>query len=225
MPVYSGKIAIGYIWMKFKSHNSFFEAFKGFLVPDPTGVVLYFSVSVVLLGLLNSKALWHWLNGSLVVSDSGAALPVTYTPTIDRLWAFVSESQLLQVLFWVVVGIVAYTLVWFVWNVINNLRNDIVASDYVHPSSYTRLNYWRSVLASKVIFVVSIIVLLVYLVLFFKLFSVIANLSLSAVDNFRLINSLVLLISSPLAGTFLIYFLVILGRVAKNSWESIYKGL
>ncbi|PJE65628.1 hypothetical protein COU91_00625 [Candidatus Saccharibacteria bacterium CG10_big_fil_rev_8_21_14_0_10_47_8] len=211
--------------MKLKSHSNPVEAFKSFFVPDLTGAVLYFFGSLVLLGLFNSKALWHWLTGSFVMSGSGSALPATYTSAIDSFWVFISQSRLLQILFWVFVGIVAYTFVWFIWNVINNLRNDVVAGDYVHPRSYTRISYWRSVLESKVIFTVSVIALLIYFVLFFKLFSVIANLSLSAIENFRLINSLVLLVSSMLAGTFLLYFLVILVRVAKNSWQSIYKGL
>ncbi len=211
--------------MKLKTHSNTFEVIKNFFVPDPTGAVIYFFISAILLGILNFKTFWHLLNGSLAVSSGGAALPSAYSSALNNFWGYVTQSRLLQILFWVFVGIIAYTLVWFVWNVINNLRNDVVAGDYVHPRSYTRASYWKSVLENKVIFAVSAIALVIYCLLLFKLFSVISSLFLSAIENFRLVNSLTLIVSSMLAGAFLLYFLVILGRITKNSWLSIYRGL
>jgi hypothetical protein len=211
--------------MKLKAHSNTFEVIKNFFIPNPTGAVIYLFISAILLGALNFKTFWHLLNGSLVVSSGGAALPSAYNSAFNNFWVYITQSRLLQILFWVFIGIVAYTLVWFIWNIINNLRNDVVAGDYVHPRSYTRASYWKSVLENKVIFAVSAIALVIYCLLLFKLFSVISSLFLSAIENFRLVNSLTLIVSSMLAGAFLLYFLVILGRITKNSWLSIYRGL
>lgn len=211
--------------MKLKTHTNTFEVFKNFFIPDPTGVVLYCFSSLVLLGVFNFKALWGFLNGNLVVAGDTVTLPSAYNSAFGNFWVFITQSRLLQVLFWVFIGTVAYTAVWFVWNVINNLRNDVVAGDYVHPRSYTRVSYWKSVLEGKVIFGLSAVASTIYCVIFLKLFSVLSSLFLSAIENFRPVSSLILIVSSTLAGAFLLYLLVILGRITKNSWQSIYRGL
>lgn len=211
--------------LEIKSHNSSpTQAFRSLLVPSLTEALLYLFISMLLLALLKAQAIWHWVTGNLATSSS-SSIPAAHPSAIHSFWTFISQGRLPQILFWITVGIVVYSLIWFAWNIINNVRNDIVAADYVHPRSYNRKGYWESVLARKAVFVISVIVLFSYAVVVFKLFLVMADLSYAAIESSTLLNSLTLVASSALVGALSIYFLVVLGRLVGNSWQAIYKDL
>lgn len=208
-----------------KSHNtSSKDAIKSLLIPTLVEAFFYLFVSVLLLALLKVETIWKSVKDSLSSTTMSREVVTNNIPA-HSFWQSVSDSRLPQILFWVAVGLLMYGLVWFVWNLSNNVRNDIVADDYVHPRTYNRRRYWQSLIVRKAFFAVSIIVLIIYVIVFFNMFSVMADLCHTAIKEFEPKSSLGVLISSPLVGGLLIHFLVVLGRITLNAWRTIYIDL
>src|SRR3989304_6589736 len=138
-----------------QSHNSSpWPIVKQLLVPSLPKVLLEVLAAVLLLALLNGRGIWNSVNsGSLVAShrDVGDIISENALSVYNFIDSFAS-GRLLQAAFWIFVGCTAYILIWLVGNILYNIRNDVVAGDYVHPRTYNRLVYWESILARKFLF-------------------------------------------------------------------------
>ena len=196
---------------------------REFVVPSPLQAVVYLLVGMLLLILIKARAIWETVGGSILLERD--ASPAINTPASDNIWGQISSSPLPQILFWGAVGMVMYAVVWFGWNIITNLRNDLAADEFVHPKNYDRSKYWRTVLARKAFFAASAVLLAVYIFALFKFLPVIADASYADVASFSLPSSVMGLTLYFLVIGALIHFFVLLVRIVANSWRSIYKDL
>src|SRR3972149_7751639 len=151
---------------------------RKFIVPSVAGVVLYLLVAGLLLILFNAQDIWESLGLSSLSDDSAATL--TNLPSVSGFWDSVFNRRIPQIVFWGVIGMVMYAVVWFAWNVLTNLHNDLAADKFVHPRNYDRGKYWITVWGRKSFFAVSASILVIYIFAFFRLLSLVGDLSYAA---------------------------------------------
>jgi hypothetical protein len=174
-----------------QSHNSIGATDKRFLLPGGWQILLYALISVLLLIAFNLKAAWHYLNNSVLKPEGGLDNILAHqAPGVHKVLNSVSQSILLQFVFWLFVGCAIYIFIWFAKNIAINVLNDIVADNYVHPKSYNRALYWESVIARKIFFGLSVFLLFTYIVVAIKLLSLLANLCYDRVVSFNATQSL-----------------------------------
>jgi hypothetical protein len=210
-----------------ESHSSSVGATsKRFLLPSGTQLLLYALVGILLLIALNLKNAWDYLNHTVLQPQGGLDNIISEkAPAVHKFLNSLSQSIALQVVFWIFVGCVVYIIIWFIRNIATNILNDIVADKYVHPASYNRSMYWGSILARKVFFWISVIVLVFYLVTGTRLLVYLSNLAYRFTVNFNLVHSLWEFVQIIAATTGLIYVLILIVHVAVNSWRFMYKDL
>jgi hypothetical protein len=182
-------------------------------------------MSLLLLLMLNSQVIWHYFSGQDLAGQSLGEVIGQNVKGLQSLLSRISEGRVLQTLFWALVGIFMYISVWFIRNVVLNVRNDIVVDEYVHPRNYSRTSYWQSVISRKIFLAFSVIVLIGYLYSCIRLLPLLAKLCQSAVESFSWSPSVVELLGSWLVGAFLVYVLLLLGRVTAIFWRLIYLDL
>lgn len=208
------------------SYNSRVKpSLRRFVLPGPADIALYLFMSLVALLLLNANPIWHYFSSHNLAGQSLGQVIGQNAHGVQSFLAHVSQGRVLQVIFWALVGIFIYILVWFVRNILLNVRNDIVADEYIHPKGYSRSSYWHSVIGRKVFFGISLIVLIGYLYSLARLLPLLAKVCQDAVNNFSWSPSLVKLFGSWLAVAFLLYLLILLGRVSAIVWRLIYQDL
>jgi hypothetical protein len=199
---------------------------KQFLLPSGTQLFLYALTGILLLLVLNIKNAWHYLNSTVLESQGGLDKILSQkAPGVHSFLSYLSQSIILQVIFWILVGCIVYVIFWFVRNITTNLLNDIVADKYVHPTAYKRFAYWESILARKVFFAISVVVLILFLATSARVLMYLASLAYDSFAHFQLANSLLELLQIVASTTGLIYILVLIGHIVINSWRFIYKDL
>ena len=210
-----------------RSHSSDNTPFlRQFIVPSPVQILLYILSGLVILGAINSRAIWQYLNNdplgqqravSIFVENSGSQSGSGFLSSL-------AQGRLPQILLWTLIGIVIYSVIWFIKNLLNNVRNDIVADEYVHPKSYNRLGYWRSILVRKAFFAFNIAVLLGFFYAAARLLPLVSSLFYQSIHNFRLADISGVLVSSLIVA-FLMHILVVVIHTTVNSWRFIYADL
>src|SRR4051812_48340303 len=114
-----------------QSHNSsnFIGATnKQLLLPSGSQILLYFLVSILILIVLSINKTWDYLNQVVLVPQGGLdSIIAKNFPSVHKFLNYISQSILLQVVFWVTVGCAVYVLIWFAKNIFINIRNDMVA--------------------------------------------------------------------------------------------------
>jgi len=207
-----------------KSNNSDSkDLVRQFIVPSPLQAVIYLLVSMLLLVLIKARAIWEALGGSILIEQSSGA--AANTPASTNIWGQISNSPIPQIVFWGAIGMIMYAVVWFAWNIITNLRNDMAADEFVHPKNYDRSKYWKTVLARKGFFAASVLLIAIYLYALAKFLPVIADASYSDIASFSFPSSVIGLVLYFLVIGALIHLFVLLIRVMANAWRSIYKDL
>lgn len=199
---------------------------KQFLLPSGSQLVLYVLISCLLLVILNLKNAWGYLNHTVLTPQGGLdSILAEKAPGIHKILTSLSQSILLQVVFWVFVGCTVYVIIWFIRNITINLLNDFVADKYVHPESYKRTAYWGSILARKVFFWISAAVLVLYLIAGMRLLVYLSNLCARFIADFNGLHSAWQVLQVVASVTGLIYLLILIIHVAVNSWRLMYKDL
>jgi hypothetical protein len=206
--------------------NSSIDKDVTFFLPTVYQVILYFLVSCLLLIMLNLGKAWKYLNDTVLKPQGGLdSVIATNTPSLHKILNSISQSIILQVIFWVFVGCVVYVLIWFVKNITINILNDITADQYVHPKSYHRSSFWSSIIARRIFFWISVIILIVYLSVSMRFIAYLANICYDAVVKFSPLQSSLDILESALVVTGIIYILVVILHIAVNSWRLMYKDL
>jgi hypothetical protein len=209
-----------------ESHNSIGVTNKKFLLPGGWQIFLYTLISTLILIALNIKAAWKYLNDSVLTPEGGLdSIIANQSPGAHKFLNALSQSILLQFVFWLFVGCGVYIFIWFAKNIAINVLNDIVADKYVHPKSYNRAMYWESIIARKIFFGLSVFMLLTYLAASTKLLFLLANLCHDKVITFHASHSIPILALALLATTALVYALILLLHTVVNSWRLIYRDL
>lgn len=198
---------------------------KQFLQLSISRLLLYLVLSILLLAVLNAKHLWNYLIKNIFSGHGGLGHSIPQKSWIGHTLNTLSHSAILQVIFWVVVGCVVYTVLWFVRNIITNLMNDIAADRYIHPATYKSYLFWRSVMIRKIFSGASLIVLIIYIGIFISAVTDLANICYGLVTNFATMNDLLQLLGAVVLTVGLIYFLVLIARVTIFSWRMIYRDL
>jgi hypothetical protein len=211
---------------KIESNNSIGMTSRNVLVPSPSQFFLYFLISFLLLIALNIKNAWDYLNQIVLKPQGGLdSIIADKAPGVHNILTSLSQSILLQVIFWVFVGCVVYIIIWFVKNIAINLLNDITADQYIHPSSYKRGKFWGGIFARRIFFWINAAILVVYLAVSARMFVYLADLCYDSVTDFATVQSSLQIVGSLLAATSAIYICVLLVHVTMNSWQLMYKDL
>jgi hypothetical protein len=208
------------------SNNSIGMTSRNVLVPSGSQFLLYFLIGFLLLIILNIKRAWDYLNQVVLKPQGGLDNVIAdKSPGIHKLLTSLSQSILLQVVFWVFVGCVVYVIIWFVKNIAINLLNDITADQYVHPKAYKRTKFWGSIFARRTFFWISAGILVVYLAVGARMLVYLAELCYDAITDFAPASSILQIAGSLIAATSAIYICVLLVHIAMNSWQLMYKDL
>jgi hypothetical protein len=209
-----------------ESSNSIGATSRDFLLPGWSQFFLYFLISFLLLIALNIRKAWDYLNQTVLKPEGGLdSIVASKTPGVHKVINSLSQSILLQVVFWVFVGCVVYVIVWIIKNIAINLLNDITADLYVHPASYKRYKFWGSILARRIFFFLSAAMLVIFLTVGGKTLIYLASLSYNAVVYFTAAQSTIDIAESLIATTCLIYIGVLLVHIVMSSWRIMYKDL
>jgi hypothetical protein len=211
---------------KIESNNSIGMTSRNVLVPSPSQFFLYFLISFLLLIALNIKSAWDYLNQIVLKPQGGLdSIIADKAPGVHNILTSLSQSILLQVVFWVFVGCVVYVIIWFVKNIAINLLNDITADQYIHPSAYKRGKFWGGIFARRAFFWISAAILVVYLAVSARMFVYLAGLCYDSITDFAAVQSSLQIVGSLLAATSAIYICVLLVHITMNSWQLMYKDL
>jgi hypothetical protein len=209
-----------------ESSNSVGATSKNFLVPSGSQLLLYFLISFLLLIALNITKAWDYLNKTVLKPEGGLdSIITTNAPALHKVLSSLSQSIILQVVFWVFVGCIVYVVIWFIKNIAINLLNDITADQYIHPTTYKRYKFWGSIIGRRLFFWISASVLIIYLSVSIRLLVYLADFCYNAVVDFRALPSLLDIGGSLLAVTSLIYMGVLFVHVVMSSWQLMYKDL
>lgn len=211
-----------------RSYNSSVASELKSFLPTTPQLLLDLLLGFLLLAFFNIRGLWRWFstggigNGTQV--DIGGLIHDRAHWMTDTYNSF-TQGRGIQILIWIVIGCCIYLIFWFVSVLITNLRNDIVANEYVHPKTYKSSWFWGSVLQQKGFFLCMVILLVGYIYCSVKLLNYLANLSYHSVINFQLYPDLPILISSLLASAITVHVFFMVFQLTKNSWNYIYKDL
>ncbi len=198
---------------------------KSLFLPSRLHFFLYFLISLLSLTFINSQNIWRYFNSSVIQQTNLGDLISNNFPKLHNFLSKIPQARALQVAFWILIGTTLYIVFWFVRNVLNNLRNDLVASEYIHPKNFTSSGYWRPIIVRKAFFGLTSFVLLAFIYSGLKLSFALAGLCYAVIINFRLLHSLLEITLAVLAMTVLIHFFVVLCRVVIHSWQFIYVDL
>lgn len=198
---------------------------RQFFIPSLPQILLYMLISSLLLVLLSGPSIWKKFNENLQSNVTLGDVITGNAPFLQRVVDKLSHSRIPEIVFWLLVGCSIYIVIWFARNIINNIRNDVVADSYLHPVGYDRKMFWQSIFARKILLFSCMGLLLAYVIVGFKFLSVISKFFYSAIDGFSLSPSIVQIIGSVLAVAILIYLLILLFHLTVNLWRLVYRNL
>jgi len=211
-----------------QSYNSRLVAnLQQLFIPTLPQIFLDLVVAAVLLAVLSGRTLWDYFIGDTTILKS-SIITIINGQNTEGLYEFLDKlthGRWIQIAFWLFVGCVVYILVWFVGTILINIRNDILAAKFVHPPSYSRTNYWESIIGRKVLLICLVVVLLGYISVFLKVGLLLSTLGFLAVTDFKPLQSSAEIISSIVVAAIMLQIWWMLGRLTLNSWRLVYKDL
>jgi hypothetical protein len=213
--------------MEIQSHNSESASLvRQLFVPNPVKILLYLLTGFITLAVSNIVNFWTYFyatpDGQKQVIDIFGG-----GPGLQDQGGFFSttlQGRLGQIVVWGLIGIGIYIAIWFIKNIITNLRNDVVADEYVHPHSYSRTSYWRSIAVRKGMFILIGGVLLGYMFLCYQLLPILSNIFFTAITNIDTGSGLNTL-TTTVAVALMLHVLVVLIQLAIHSWRFISSDL
>lgn len=210
-----------------RSYNTRLTTVLGQLVPNGAQVFLDIIIALLLLAAFNVRGIWYFFTTGITADsqvDLGSLIDEK-TPALQTILDNLAHGRFIQILFWLFVGCIVYILIWLVGNFFTNIRNDIIADEYVHPRFYNRAGYWGSIFSRKIIFASITMVLAAFLYAGLKLTAALANLCYYALKDFEILVSSFELLGSLLAVATLVQIFFMLTKIAINCWQLIYKDL
>lgn len=199
------------------------ELVRRFIVPGWLQIVLYVLIASCLLLIFNAQDIWRSLGPTIVIDDTAAG---SYGPDASGgIWDRISTSPIPQAVFWGIIGAVMFSVIWFIWSTIANLRNDVTAASFVHPKHFDSLRFWRDILFRKGYFVFLISVFIAYIFVMFELLQVISDLTYSAIQSWAFPTSLIELIIHLAVISLLLHVFALLFLLTARAWQSIYRDL
>lgn len=195
------------------------------IFPSRHRVISELIIGTILLAFLNSRAIWSYLNSNHWLQSQQLDFGDILNAKIQHIYYYFSGlagGRFLQIVFWLIVGCLIYLLIWFMINIITDIRNDIVADSYVHPRFYNRAAYWQSIIFDRILLVSIVVVFLVYIFLFLKFLPKLAKLCYEALQSFSLPHSPLVIVACIIGLAVLLQALGLLSRLLINAWKYIY---
>jgi hypothetical protein len=125
-------------------------------------------------------------------------------------------------LFWVLIGCVAYSIVWGLQNVIAVSRKEAKEARYLRAGEPLPKSYWRSTMTTNLLLLTSAVSVAVYIILYFRFllpgFAKLFHHGLYSSSHYR---GLVDVLGAILASTLAIYVFMLLFRVLRYHWHTI----
>lgn len=205
-------------------NNRWSMSLRDFFLPNGTQISLYLLVSSLLLVLINAEAIWRKFSSYYLDQASFGDAFAQSTPTITDFINKLQGSRIPLFIFWAFVGCSVYIFIWFIINIISNIRNDIVADSYLQPKNSSRRLFWESVIARKILLFFCIVVLAAYTLVGLKFLVVVADFFYSAIDIFKYVSGAKILVS-VLIVSFLLYVFILLSHLTTNLWRLVYRSL
>ncbi len=197
---------------------------KQLLVPDRLQAGLYFVMGLILLVVFSAPALWESFKANAL---GGAEAQVwgsdAVTHQIQRFWERFGASRGLQITVWILAGAALYLIIWFLRNLVVNIKNDFIARGFVGAGAGR--GYWRSVLGLKIFFGLSLVVTIIYLIFGLRLMHLLSQQFYIAITELKLWPSPAELVWLMAASSFLLYVFAVLLHLVASSSRAIYKGL
>lgn len=196
---------------------------REFFVPSLAGSTLLLLLGAILLAAYNFSQIIHWvginyLNSTDTLHVNIGVLTHGFAKSFDSTFG----GRLGQIIVWSLVGALCYILIWFLKNILFSFENDIIVDHYLHPKNYSRAGYWGSALAGIIFFAAVTITLLAYT--FLCLMAVLPGASAlanSAINDFKIPDSLLYLIVAVLVPAMAIYIWTLLIKAVTHLWKSI----
>jgi hypothetical protein len=194
---------------------------RAFFVPSFAGGLLFLLLGAVLLFIYNLNQILSWVGNSYLESASRLSLSINvlnngFTSSFDTAFG----GRLGQIVVWSMVGALAYIGLWFLKNVLNSFENDVIVDHYLHPSNFSRTGYWGSAVAGKMFFAAFAIIFVAYTFLAIKVvLPSAAALSSSAINDFKLPDSILYLLLCVIIPAAALYFWVLLMKILSHLWK------
>lgn len=203
------------------------EGLKSLLIPTGPQILLNLVLATLILLALNSRAILHYFTRGINEKSQVELgdLIETRLPAVYDMFESFTQGRVVQFIFWLFIGCITYIFIWLVGNFITNIRNDIVADEYIHPTSYNRAGYWGSVVARKLLFVCTLFILSAYTYAGGKLIVLLAGLCYQSALEFQWLKTGSILLGSLLITALVLQVFSYLYRVVVNAWKVIYKDL
>lgn len=184
-------------------------------------------VAGLILTLINIRPIWHYFNDNVVATQQASLSTIMNNNDswLDRFLHQLAASRIPQILFWILMGCVVYLVIWLIRNATTNIRNDVVASNFVQPNASDKGDYWRPILLRKTFFAAILAVLAGFAFASYKLVKVFADLCSWAVSDFHPFHSISEITVAILAVALVLQILLVLIRITARSWWSINSGL
>lgn len=208
------------------SYNSRLSiSLREFFLPSVAQVSLYTLIGTLLLVLLSSGEIWKKISGDYF---DNAGFGEIFNHSVPSVTTFINKIQMGRLplaVFWGLIGCSIYIIIWFIINIINNVRNDIIADSYLQSTGLRRRLFWESVIARKILLSFCVVLVVAYIVVGLKFLPIVANFFYSAISSFRLPVSTLKIIISISIITFLIYLFILLSHLTVNLWRLVYRDL
>jgi hypothetical protein len=211
-----------------QSHNTGLSpALKELLLPGVAQSFIDLTLAGVLLMILKINALWAYFTTGVLAgtqTDIGEIINQK-AQGLHRFLDSISQGRFLQIVFWLFIGCIVYLLIWFTRSLFTNIRNDMIADEYVHPGGYNRAVYWESIIARKGFFACILIILIAFTIAGFKIAILLAQTSISDVESLGSAHSLFKMVSAVFITAVMIHIFNILARLLGRAWNLIYTDL
>jgi len=205
----------------YNSRQAAKEDLRHIFIPSGLEISLYLIVGSLVLLLLNARVLWDYFNNSSVGDENLRDLIAQSIPGVDTL-SRVAQGRVFLAFFWAIVGILIYSLYWFVKSIAVNFRNDIVVGEYfVHPENFSKKRYWISIASSNLFFAINCILFIAFIYAAVRLAIVLGKFCYTSFINFTAVSTLPRLAGAVVAIALLFHLLFMLLHIIVRSWRHI----
>jgi len=200
---------------------------KRFLLPSWPKILLYLLIGSLVLVAWDARPIWNQYNNGILLQNSVSIGSVTPKPggLAARAFDNLINGRVAQIVFWAFAGCAAYVVIWFITNIFTNLRNDVVADEFIHPPGYNRKGYWESVLARKSFLIAAVITLVGSIFMSLRLMPLLARFFITSLQPFKLWPSSGEFAGSIIGAAAVVYVLILVLHIAFNAWRTVYTDL
>ena len=194
---------------------------RHFFLPDLTEFLLYLTLSFLLLIIIEAGNLWDYFNQNVVGQTGGFSSVFNQNvPFLHKVTSLTTGGPLLQFLFWALFGIFIYIFYWFAKNLVIDFYNDfVIGKYYIAQIHVDEKRYWLSVVMRNLVFVLSLVLMIVFIFEGGRLIYDMASLFFTSLTSFHGLVSLLDIFASIVMTAVLMHVFIVLIRVTVISWR------